>query len=171
MATSESDQFVNMAYASVAESAAGTLTFSELNTGIAIFEKVAWIVHRIDWIIMPAYQNLILAEADSISFALCCSNSLSSLTPSRVAVIDYGYIGLDLFGTPANAYMFHVPIIHDFSTLPGGGIIVPPNPLYVAIQGASLASVVLGACRIFFTIKTLEAEEYWELVQARQLVG
>jgi hypothetical protein len=75
------------------------------------------------------------------------------------------------FGTPANAVLMTSPIIDDFSTLPGGGILVLPNPLFVYIQSASIASVASVAMRAWFTSVNLSDDDYFLLAQARMLLN
>lgn len=168
MAKGKADLFVNMAFGSVLESAANTLTFSEIQTGLSIFEKVAWVIHRIQYY---SYSlGLLLAEEDTIMAALVVSNKLSALDLSDPAVIDMVEWGVLYHGTPANATDLVKPMERDFTTLPGGGLIIPPRPLYVAGIGNSLASASSTYMRIFFTHKALSADEYWELVEARRMV-
>jgi len=74
------------------------------------------------------------------------------------------------FGTAASATLMALPHSRDFSQLPSGGIIIPPAPLYGAIQGSGEAAISACVMRIFYTIKELATEEYWELVEARRLL-
>ncbi len=60
------DKFSNFAFGQALESVAGTMAFSEIQSGVAIFEKVAWVISRIEYNVPVAYANLLLDEADSI---------------------------------------------------------------------------------------------------------
>jgi len=162
------DVFVNQAYGGCTELVAGTLAFSEIQTGISLFEKVAWVVHRIMWFEEDLVR--ILDVDDFLVSALVCSNRLNGLSLQDPAVIDIIQIGEWIEGTPASGHLVEKPIVHDFTNLPGGGLIVPPKPLYIAHVGVSLAAATAVNARIFFTHKELAPDEYWELVESRRMV-
>ena len=69
-------------------------------------------------------------------------------------------------GTPATSIILTRPWIHDFTALPGGGLIVPATNLYAAIVGEGLASAAYMRTSLYFTYRELKPEEYWELVEA-----
>lgn len=166
----QKDKFANMAFGSTTESGTTTLTFSEINTAISMHEKVAWIIHRIQWNLAYSDINKIVAETDGIVAALTVSNKMTALNLNDPAVIDVFNLLAWKFGTPASAQLYETPFIRRFTDLPGGGLIVPPRPIYVAAQGVSVASAITAECRIFFTTRKLSTEDYWELVEARRMV-
>jgi len=55
--------------------------------------------------------------------------------------------------------------------MPGGGLIVPPNPLYLGIKGTGLAAAQAVSCRFWYTTIELTPDEYWELVEARRIIS
>lgn len=164
------DKFANKFYGTVTESAANTLTFSELQTNVSIFEKVAWVIHRLEWFIPYATWQLLAAAADKISCALTASNTLTALGLNAAAVIDLLELDYFAYGTAANTIIPQFPIVRDFSNLPGGGLIVAPRPLYVAAVGVSLTAVSTVSVRGYFTTQELKADEYLELVDFYRIV-
>lgn len=164
------DVYSNKFYGTVTESAANTLTFAEIQTNIEIFSKMAWILHRLEWFLEGVQFNKLLASDDVIAMALVGSNSLSSLALNWPGVIDLLNLQIGGWGTPATAYPYSTPFIRDFSQLPGGGIIVAPRPLYLAVKGTSLASALTVSIRGYFTMKELKADEYLELVDFYRIV-
>jgi len=164
------DKFVNLAFGTITESAANTLTFSEIQTHISVFEKEAWIIHRIQWFPTAYSFDKLVGVADYFTLALTVSNKVTTLDLSDPAVIDLAQVVGVLHGAAANLETLNTPLSRDFSTLPGGGIIITPRPLYLAIKGTSLADPVAAQARIFFTHQTLAAEDYWELVEARRMI-
>jgi hypothetical protein len=163
------DLYANKFYGSVVESAANTLTFKEIQTSVDTFSKRAWILHRLEWYIPPASVNLILAADDVIQLALVASDKLSALDLSSSAVIDLMELSQSLATAVGFAHRV-MPFARDFNTYPGGGLIITPRPLYVAVKGASLASAVTVAVRGYFTAKELSADEYLELVDFYRIV-
>jgi hypothetical protein len=164
------DQYANIAYGNAIEAVAGNMAFGEIHSGVSMFDKVAWLISRIEYNVALGYVNLILDQSDAIYMGLVTSNSLTTFALDQQAVLDYKALQESDFGTPANAILYEQPMTRDFSTLPGGGLLVPPNPIYMAVQGISLAAVARVMCRIYFTYVELKPEEYWELVEARRLV-
>ena len=166
----QTDKFANLAYGFVLESGANTITFSEIQTGVSIFEKIAWIIHRILWFPYYSSMNLMLDSGDQIQMALVVNSKMTSLGLDDPSLLDLHIAGLGNVGVAASGFPVACPVVHEFNNLPGGGIIVPPKPLYVAAMGVSLASAVSVACRIEYTHKALATEDYWELVEARRIV-
>lgn len=164
------DKFVNKAFIQVIESAANTLTFAELATGVAIFEKVAWIIHRIHWFVGKAVLKEIIADTFSITYALTGNNKMNQLSLDDPGVYDMQAIICASTAAPANFVVHTIPVVRDFSTLPGGGIIVPPRPIFIAAVGGGLAAPASVQVRIEYTVRELKADEYWELVEATRIL-
>ena len=163
------DLYVNKGYGSATESAAGVLTFSEIRTNVSIFEKVAWVIQRIEWYLSQATYGLMIDGSDHIEIALTASSSIASLGLEMPSVIDL----LDLQRVQATNVGFNfqiMPIIRDFANLPGGGLIIAPRPLFMAIEGISLATPASVECRFYFTQKVLKADEYLELIDFYRIV-
>jgi len=169
MAMQSKDKFANKFYGSCVESAANTLTFNEIQTNVDVFSKQAWLLHRLEWYLSGTQVDKILQAADWISAALTSSDKLSTLDLSSPGVVDLMELGIH--SLTAVGYQFtQKPFIRDFSNLPGGGLIIAPRPLYVAVKGESLASAVTVAVRGYFTTMTLTADEYLELVDFYRIV-
>jgi hypothetical protein len=175
MATKKvSDAFSNMASILNVESAANTLTYKKLETSFGTFEKIAWVIHRIDyyWFFDPG--AVFNSTADNTICALMTGNQRSTLQTSEVftdpQVIDMAQMKRTDLGAAASGLIMSFPATRDFSSLPSGGLIVPPAPLYGAIQASGAASVTACVLRVYYTIKELATDEYWELVEARRLL-
>lgn len=164
------DKFANKFYGSVTESAANTLSFAEIPTNVDVFAKSAWVLHRLEWYIPEAVWDLLVASADSVQIALTSSRQISTLKLDNSAVIDL----LELMEVTWNATSILIsqnPIIRDFTGLPGGGLIIAPRPLYIAVKGTSLTAAVDAELRGYFTRLDLTADEYIELVDFYRIVG
>lgn len=162
------DKYPSVLYDSVTESAANTITFEEVNVGLNIFDKVGLLISRIeytDWLLQ------IIADGDSLEWGLTASNQLTALDPSETSVIDYNRVSLNAVGTPAIALERVEPYVKDFSTLPGGGLLITPKPLYLVADGANCSNPNVVKMRMFFTIVKLQPSEYFELLESRQFFG
>ena len=171
MPNTKGDKFANQAVIVCTESAANTLTFKKLETGISLFEKVAWLISRIDYFLHLGTLDLLLGAADAVYCGLTATDQMASLALTNAAVIDLLYMGFCLRGAAASFEIKECMVTHDLSTLPSGGIIVPPNPLYGAIVGGSLAAAATITIKIFYTNYQLSVEEYWELVESRRIIS
>lgn len=165
------DQFANYAIVSVTESAPNTLTFKKLETGISLTEKVAWIINRVEYILGSMVAAQFNADADKQLFGLSLSNAFSIPALDEISIIDFNFVQRRDFGAAANAIWTEGPYVKDFSSLPGGGIIVPPSPLYLYSVGTSLVGASNVVARIHYTLRTLAVDEYWELVEARRVLS
>lgn len=162
------DKYVNRASMSVVTSAADTLTFSQLTTGISTFSKQAFVIHRVNW--YAANRHLIAQDGAYFQAAITMSNKASGLSLDDPGVLHMQEWHVDYAGTPANVFHYIEPDVSDFSTLPGGGLIVPANPIFLAVDSVSIGSAITISCRFDFTVIDLKADEYIELVEALRMI-
>ena len=162
------DKFANKFYGNVVESAANTLTFAEIQTGTEIFSKRAWVLSRLEYRLTSA-MALLLTGADVLSIALTSSNKMEALSLGDAGVIDLMELSIRFFSA-SGFNVVQQPFIRDFSSLPSGGLIITPRPLYLAVLGTDLASAATISVRGYFTQMTLKADEYLELVDFYRIV-
>lgn len=170
MPSQSGDIFSQRAFITATESAAGTLTFQQLQTGAALFERRAMVIHRVRYHWRFPTLNLLLDSADYLVAGLSTSGSLTSASPIDPNIIDYTRVQLFENGAPASSELYISPYQIDYSTLPGGGKIVPAYPVYGYVLGTSLASAATVDIEFDFTAKVLKAEEYIELVEASRVI-
>lgn len=164
------DQYANKAYGTVTETGANTLTFSEIQTNVNIFDKVAWVVSRIEWYLSQATILLLIDSADHLECGLTASNGIDELSLREASVIDVMDFQKDV--GDATGYLYrNMPIVRDFGSMPGGGLIIAPRPLYVAAEGTSLAGAVTAECRFYFRQFEMAADEYLELIDFYRIVS
>jgi len=155
------DQFVNRALASVLSSAADTLTFEQLRFAVGVFQGVALVVHRIEWYPTSTAIRELAAATDSLKLALVTNDNLAQIDPTDQDVIA----NVQIIGIATNVEPFQLPLINDFADVPGGGLIIPANPLFLAIQTGGAAAASRVHAIIYYTFKTLSDKDYIELVQ------
>lgn len=166
------DVFAQLMKLSVTQSAANTLTFSQLAMGSGVFEYVGLIIERIEYTIAGATAELMTATLDTIGVALTGSDSLTALGTEQPEIYDKIQITrLDQGATPADRFMYIRPTIHDFTGLSGGGLLVPAQDLYIAMESAGLASAGTAEVRVYYRFKELQAAEYLELVQRLRVLS
>ncbi len=164
------DKYVNQAFLSVLESAANTLTFKKLETGSSIHEKVGWLLSRMDYNVDVLGANF-GAENDAYLYGIAVSDQFTAVSYENNAIIDLNIVKRTDFGTAASAVIRQMPHTKTFADLPGGGIIIPPNPIYIFGMGENLTSALLVEARMFYTVHSLKTEDFWELVEARRMIG
>jgi hypothetical protein len=174
MAASQTDKFANIATITINESAANTLTFKKLETGINLMEKIAWVISRIEYM-ATTYFTVLDGNNDQIHMGLCVANNLTSMV-TAAAYADPSLLDKIVYertdtGTAANATLSVKPYVKDFSDLPGGGIIVPPSPLYGFVQGVGNANVNSVIIKLFYTSMIVPPADFWELVEARRIIS
>lgn len=170
MATKAKDMYTQLAYMSVTESAVNTLTFQGLSVFSNVMQSNAMIIHRIDYYLTAYTLRQLTASADALLFGVGGDDTLATIDPGNAQVYDYQQIQQLIHGTPANAQLVNQTYRVDFSTLPGGGRIVPADRLYGFVQGTSLADVATVNIRVHFTITPLSAQEYLELAQSLRVL-
>lgn len=164
------DRFANIAWLTVTESAINTLTFSTLLLANNLLsEKAAIVIHRADLVIRDT--NNILSSGDQTVVALTLSDRMTDIETLNAPEILFNHwiIGIQ-DGAATWDYHEEMPIIKDFSSLPGGGILVPADRLFLAIQSTGLALQMSAQMRIHYTVMPLNVQDYWELIEARRIM-
>ncbi len=157
------DNYANVAYGSVTESAANTLTFSQVQMGVGLFQGIAMLIHRVQWHPTSTALRELVAATDEMQLALTTSNRLAAIydvnDPAIIAVKR-----LVAIGVATGSY--ELPLMSDFTMLPGGGKLVPANPLWVGCKMGGAAAAATIRIQIDFTFVTLDDKDYLELLQA-----
>lgn len=164
------EQFANFAIVTVTESALNTLTFKKLETGISLTEKVAWVIARVEYWPDPLNAAQFNGTGDLFAYGLSVSNAFAGPTPVETAILDFNAIYREDLGAAASGFFLQRPFTKDFTSLPSGGIIVPPSPLYLYAKGTGLVAAGNVTARIYYTLLTLAVDQYWELVEARRIL-
>ena len=158
-------QFANQALLNLIESAANTLTFLKLETGISISEKIAWIVSRVEY--FTTFNAAIFdASGDHLAFGLSVGNAFAAPSVLERAILDFNDIAREDLGAAASGIFSKTPYLKDYSTLPRGGLLVPPAPFYAWCKGTGLTAAATIHVRLYYTTLTLTTEDYWELVES-----
>jgi len=153
------DVYGNRAFEQVTQAAANDLTFEQIQFGVGLFQGIAMVISRVEW--FPSSIAEIVAASDRLEMALTNRDDLSDLSPTNQNVL----VKACLAGAAIPAVMHKDPVISDLSTLPGGGLIIPANPLYMAVKTAGYAAAATINAIIYFVFRQLADSEYIELIQ------
>lgn len=171
MANTNTDKFVNLLTDTVTMSAANTITFKEINIGLNIFDKVGLLLTRIEYDPAAASLQDLDTDGDYLVMGITSSQTIATLSMLNQEVIDQtSLLRLDA-GAAANYNIFARPFVHDFSTMPGGGLLIPPKPLYVAASSGGMTVAAVLYVRLYFIIYKLNDSEYLELLETRRAFG
>lgn len=158
------DQYSNVAFQRLTLSAANTLTFEPIAFAVGIFQGIGLLLNRILYTPNNATLREIVAATDHLDMGITTSNRLAGLDPGTdPAVIDVHRIT----GIAAGIERFNLPIIHDFTGLPGGGKLCSANPLYVGGETGGFVAAAMIDVQLEFQFVQLRPEEYLELIQAQ----
>lgn len=171
MASAQMDKYANMLVKSVVQTAANTLTYSTIEIGLSLFDKVGLKIQRIEYVPNPGSIAEMTTAADFIELGLCTSDTPTSLVESIQSVIHMFRLRRVDMGTAATGAIYSQPDVYDFSSLDGGGLIVTPKPLFIGIDTAGLASAASAIIRIFFVVIKLSGTDYFELLETRHYFG
>jgi hypothetical protein len=168
VSTSKTDLFANLAILTVTESAANTLTFKKLETGISVNQKIAWVVSRIEYFLSSLVAAQFNGDGDAISWGICASSTFANAIIEENSILDFNNYQRADYGAAAVSIFHKQPFLKDFASMPSGGIIVPPAPLFGFVKGSGLVSAMTVAARIYYTELELAESDFWQLVQARR---
>lgn len=159
------DLYANRAFESVTMSAANALTFSQVQFGVGLFQGVAAIIHRIEWTPTQASIAELVAGADRMRLGFTNRDDLAALTPVNQSVLAWKFVFPLVVGAVVSEWLVELPLLSDFSDLPGGGLILPANPLYIGMDTEGFAAAGGVDAVIYLTFKQLQDAEYVELIQ------
>jgi len=170
MAKKVLDQYANIAALDITESAANTQTSTKFAFPFSIMDKMGLLISRIEY----EFSNLttvFAASADQICAGILAASTASLLDPTDPMQIDViKWTRVDM-GAAASGQILQAPVIKDFSMLPGGGLLVAPNPLYGSIMGVSAGAAGRVKIKLFYTYMELATDEYWQLVESRRVIS
>lgn len=162
------DQFLSF---SVTMSGVDTLTFSEINLGLNLFQYAGLILTRFEYSpSRPTFAEMV-ANTDFLEMAICGSDAIASLGLSQPEVYDLLSLNMGASGTPASAWMIEKPFVHDFSNMQGGGILVPAQNIYLGMLSGGFAGAGVGSCRVYYRVIELAAADFIELVQRLRVLS
>ena len=169
--TTRKDTFAQFMKLSCTMSVANALAFSEVSLGLAAFDYMALIIHRIEYFPGSGVLELMTAATDYLEIAITGSDSIADLSISRPEVYDKVFVERVDYGTAAAAEMVQQPIVHDYNAYPGGGQIIPASDVYIGVDTQGLANPVTMSARLWFTIKQLQMADYYELAQRLRVLS
>jgi len=164
------DMYSQIAYMTVTESAANTLTFAGMSVFSNILSQQGMILHRAEYLITATAYSQFNSTGDSLKFGLAGDDGLSTISQDDPEVYDQKRIYRIDVGAAAQGVFLNMPIETDFTRLPGGGMLIPADRLYLFAEGTGLAAAVTCSARVHFTLKALSAADYLELAQAMRVL-
>lgn len=168
--TGSKDQRANLAAVTVEESVAGTLASVKFNFPFSIQDKTGLVINRIEY--WPRGFHQLNGATDYIWLGLLAGKDIvDPLDQSDPVLVDSMRAIRNDYGAAASGEIIMLPVVKDWSQLPGGGLLVAPAPLYAACVGSGAAGIVGGYVKLFYTYLSLTADEYWELVESRRIIS
>ena len=159
------DLYPNRAVETIGQTAANTIAFEQIRFGLGVFQGVALVIHRVEFNPYIADIRELVDVADDLEVALTNRDDLTTLIPNNLNVLIYRNVTPMMVGAVVSLTLERFPIVVDLSNLPGGGLIIPANPLYIGIDSTGYATTVGLNVTIYFTFKQLSDADYIELVQ------
>lgn len=163
------DRYTNLATANVVESAANTITFVELLTGISLGQGTGMLIDQIDYYPTKVSLQLLAANPDTLHFGWFTSNASTGFNATDRRIIHHAVLNAEtVIGTAASAMsIFRLPLQFKFSP----PIIVAAPRLYLGVSGTSLSAAANVESRLYFRYIPLTDKEYLELAETFILVG
>jgi hypothetical protein len=164
------DQFANIAAIGVTETAANTMTSAKFAFPFSIMDKMALLINRMEYW-FEGFSALNSQEDNIVGCLTTASSVISINNQADPQIIDSCRLVRVDIGAAASGVLLGQPFIKDFSTLPGGGLLVAPSPLYAMIKGTGNAAVTGLQLKLFYTYMELSTDQYWELVESRRIIS
>ena len=158
------ERFANIGLVTTTMSAANTLTFGTIQMAAGMFQGIAMIIHRVLWWPYTATVREIVAATDSLQMAITNSNRITTIADAT----DPAIVAMKrIVAVAANVASVELPLVSDFTALPGGGKITAANPLYLAVSSGGFAAAGIVAAQLEFSSTELSDADYLEVLQAQ----
>lgn len=155
------DMYTNRAFGLVTMSAANTITFEQLRFAVGTFTGVGLLLHRVEYFPTLGTYNEVVAAADSFQMGLVSRNDLTALNPIDNSIISI--VRVNAVGVAVESKQD--PIIQDFTNLPEKGLLIPPNPLYLAMNSTGFAAAGEFRCIMYYSFVELTDQQSIEMLQ------
>ncbi len=160
------DRFANIFTATVTETAAQALTFTEMNLGITLRDRIALVIDELYFYPTIASLLLMTTSGDLIQMAITISDSVTNigdLTDRRIIYDEL--IGRLDFGTAASGTLLRTPIKASFAP----PIIVLPTRLFFGIDSVGTATPVSATLRMHYrTVSVTSDRQIIEVLETLQ---
>jgi hypothetical protein len=155
-----SDAYAQMAYMTVEQAAANDLSFGQLGLRLGVGMRQAWVIHSILYYPIVGLMNEMATNVDNFAMAICTNDKMDSLELEDPAIVDLCKLFMNQL-TAVGYEIYQRPIRSDFTNLPGGGYLVLPSSLYLALKTSGCANAHSAECRILYTTKDLNDADYF----------
>jgi len=170
----KTDKYAQIAYLDVDVPDGGTLTYELLQIAQFLIgaPKMGLILHRWEVDFSDFIKSALAKGAGAFyecSAALTISNLMSSVSyryPEVLQVMDRH----NWYSTAVAHEVGQSIGTIDWSDLPGGGILIPADRLYLAGTCTDVDATVTLSSRIWYTTVELTAQDYLELVEQRTIL-
>jgi hypothetical protein len=170
MSKSTTDKFANIAAIQVTEAVAGTTAYAKFNFPYSVMDKMALLISRIEY--LPLSVSNLNSSTDNVIIGLIAASAIVDIgNQADPVLLDSTRLIRNDLGAAATGALLQFPFVKDFSSLPGGGILVAPSPLCATIQSNGAAGVMNAWVKFFYTAVSLSTDEYWELVESRRIIS
>ncbi len=160
------DRFANVAAGQVTLSAANTLTFNEILTGVSLGQGVGMLIDQISYYLNDLLVTEMSALNDSCQFAVTTSNDVPDIEDAiDRRILDLFTVKSALVTTGGREQVS--PKIHQFFP----PLIIAAPRLYLAANSSNFGAVQTFQFRIYFRYVQLTAQQYLELAESFILVG
>jgi len=161
------DRFANIFTADLTMSGVGALTFSELNFGISLRDRIAIVIDQLFF--FPTTGSLLefTTVGDNLVFGISVSDQVTDLADwgDRRILYSSKLERFD-FGTAASGTHLITPIRVDFAP----PLISLPNRIYFGLDATGLASAARMILRMHFrTVKITQDQQLIEILESFQL--
>jgi len=169
MARRNEDRYTNLASGIVTETAAGTMTFTELVTGVSLGVGVGMLIDQIDYEFSDSTIADLVAAGDRVAAGWFTSNSPDAINlDDRRLIHKHGLFVEPVIGTAASGGKpYQQPVVYQFFP----PMIIAAPRIYLGIKSTSLAAAAVIISRLYFRYIDLDTREYLELAEAFILVG
>lgn len=157
------DMFSNKAALELTMSAANVLSFLQFRFATAMSADVAMLAHKISYWPAELTYNELADSTDHFIVGLVMTDKVDDLEEIHSpGVIDYH--GVAPVGTCAEVQ--YSPLITDWSTLPGGGKLLPFEALHLSMDSSGFVNPGIVRCLVDYTLFNLSEAQSNELFKS-----
>ena len=162
------DSYANIMAAEVVESAAGTITFTEMLTGAGFGSNRGMVIDEIDYFIPQATATLMDADNDRLHYGLTLSSGVTDLEDSSdTRILHSAGLNIMAIGTAASGVIMFNPQVYQFFP----PLIHGQPRIFLAIVSGALASAATIRVRIYWRYVDLTPAAILEIAETFAVVA
>lgn len=150
----------------IVQAAADAIVTSEIDLNLSLIDGEVVIAHQMQVFFSDATLDAFYTQADTeLMVGLVQSDDVTDLQLWARSRYGCKAMRAKLANNPVSL-LDGLPLIIDWTQLPGGGLPIPPAPLHFALDSTNLGITAQGSMILYYTVVRVKPAEAMDMLQS-----